>query len=42
LRRRDKILVRPIKVEDGKIIVPSGPGLGVSLKKDVLGNYLVT
>lgn len=39
---RDKILDRPIKVEDGKIIVPSGPGLGVKLKKDVLEDYLVT
>lgn len=38
---RDEVLDRPIRVEDGKMVVPSGPGLGVNLKVDALEKYLV-
>ena len=31
---RDEILVEPLKIEDGCLVVPEGPGLGVALNMD--------
>lgn len=33
---RDKLLTNPIKVVDGKLMVPTGPGLGTDINWSVL------
>jgi D-galactarolactone cycloisomerase len=38
---RDDILRRPLVAQDGVLEVPTGPGLGVELDRDVLERYIV-
>ena len=36
---RDELLVENIGIENGKVKVPKGPGLGVDVNVDVLKKY---
>lgn len=38
---RDELLIHNIGIQDGRVIVPDGPGLGVDVNMDVLAKYLV-
>lgn len=38
---RDQLLTVPVAAQDGHLQVPSGPGLGVELDRDVMNHYLV-
>lgn len=38
---RDRLLTVPVVARDGHLPVPSGPGLGVDLDRDVMDHYLV-
>ena len=33
---RDELMTNPVKVKDGKLYVPTGPGLGTDINMDVL------
>ena len=35
------ILKRPLKIENGSIIVPEGPGLGIEINEEALNRYVV-
>ena len=37
---RDEILTEPLQIEDGHLILPDGPGLGIELNMDRLRKYL--
>jgi len=37
---RDEILTEPLQVEDGHLIPPDGPGLGIDLNMDGVEKYL--
>ncbi len=39
LMREDDLIVEPIRMEDGCLIVPDGPGLGVELDRQALERY---
>jgi D-galactarolactone cycloisomerase len=36
---RDELLVRPLELKDGRISVPTGPGLGIEIDERVLQRY---
>ncbi len=38
---REDILATPFPVEDGKVVVPEGPGLGIDVNEDLLDKYAV-
>lgn len=38
---RDELLETPLKVENGHLVVPDGPGLGVSLNPETVARYRV-
>ena len=38
---RDELLTEPIRVENGKVVVPEGNGLGVDIDKSILEKYAV-
>jgi len=35
------ILKRPLRIENGNIIVPEGPGLGIEINEEALNKYVV-
>jgi len=39
---RDQILVTPMEMIDGSVLVPSGPGLGVTVNREVLERYRIS
>lgn len=39
LVREDDLICRPLKFEDGHVLVPEGPGLGVELDLDAVARY---
>ena len=39
LMREDDLIVEPIAMEDGCLVVPDGPGLGVELDREALDRY---
>jgi len=39
--REDDLLVDPIRFEDGALVVPDGPGLGIELDREALEKYRV-
>lgn len=39
---RDELLMNNIRIEDGKVKVPDGPGLGVDVDMDILKKYLAS
>lgn len=39
---RDELLINNIRIEDGKVKVPDGPGLGVDVDMDILKKYLTS
>ncbi len=39
---RDDLLKEPLRFESGKLLVPRGPGLGVTVNQEVLGKYCRT
>ena len=39
LLREDDLIVDPIPFEDGLLVVPDAPGLGVELDRDALAHY---
>ena len=41
LLREDDLIVNPIRFEDGSLLVPDAPGLGVELDRDALERYRV-
>ena len=36
---KSELLVRPIRLEDGYLIVPEGPGLGIELSEEAITRY---
>jgi D-galactarolactone cycloisomerase len=38
---RDDLLTSPIVIEDGKLVVPQGPGLGIGLNEETVKRYRV-
>jgi D-galactarolactone cycloisomerase len=36
---RDELLVENFGLEDGHLVVPQGPGLGITIDEDVLRRY---
>ena len=38
---RDGLAVEPLKIENGRISVPTKPGLGIEINEDVVREYAV-
>jgi D-galactarolactone cycloisomerase len=38
---RDQIIARPFELKQGKIAIPTGPGLGIEVDEDAIKKYLV-
>jgi D-galactarolactone cycloisomerase len=37
---RDEIVTKPFRLEEGRVTIPTGPGLGVEIIESVVGKYL--
>ena len=38
---RDGVLTEPLRLCDGKFVLPSGPGLGITINQDTLKRYAI-
>jgi L-alanine-DL-glutamate epimerase-like enolase superfamily enzyme len=38
---REKILIEPIEIKNGYVMIPQGPGLGITLNQQEIAKYRV-